>query len=156
MSAKSVIKFKQGDDFKLDLTVSDTNSAAALAAQVTLNAAQAAYDAAVAIIPQVPADIANAQAALTAAHVAYDLSIIVDITGWTMKSQVRWSKELIADLTVTVTDATIGKFSLSAIPVVTVLWIPRNYDCDVEFTRPGSGKVSSQTFIIDTEGDVTE
>ena len=155
MYKKSIINFKQGDDFKLDLMVSDTNSTAALAAQVTLNAAQAAYDATVAVNPQVPADIANAQATLTAAHVAYDLAIIVDITNWIMKSQVRRSGKLMADLTVTIVDATIGKFSLSAIAAGTILWTPQAYDCDVEFTRPVSGKVSSQTFILNTERDIT-
>ena len=79
----------------------------------------------------------------------------VDITGWTIESQVRYSRKLIADLSIEITNAAIGEFIVKAVPSVTQTFPARPLKCDIQFTRPSSGVISSQTFTINVEEDVT-
>lgn len=149
------IPLKKGDDFKLDLTVQDKNNTTAITNYTILEAAQKVLNQVTEADPQVIQDVIDAQAAVVAAQVAYDLSIIVDISGWVMASQVRWCGKLVDALVVTILNATVGTFSISMGSANTALWDTRKLDCDIEFTRP-TGKVSSQTFIIDVKEDVTK
>lgn len=80
----------------------------------------------------------------------------VDITGWTITSQVRYAKELIDNLNVTVTDAANGLFTISLGYTDTASWPIRRLKCDIQFDRPVLGRVSSQTFYIDVEEDQTQ
>jgi len=151
----ATIKFKRGDDFKLDFTVQDTNNTSAIANAAALATAKEELEAAQNADPQVPQDITDAQTAVSAAQAAYDASIIVDITGWTMVSQVRRAGKLIADLNTTILDAATGKFSIFKLSAETQDWPIQKLDCDVQFTRP-TGVVSSETFEIDVQRDVTQ
>lgn len=153
MAKTPSIQFKRGDDFKLDLTVTDTNNVTAIAAASALETAQADYDAALAANPSVPQDIIDTLAILDATQTAYDDSIIVDITGWTIAGQMAWCGQFAANFTMTMIEPTLGTFSMTAGAVVTQTWEPREYEADVEFTRP-EGKVSSQTFIIKVVKDI--
>ncbi len=149
------ICFKRGDDFKLDFTVTDKNNTTSLALLATVVEAQATLDAALAADPLVQQDVDDAQTALDNAQAAYDTSIIVDITGWTMVSQVRRSgKTLIDALDVTILDAAAGTFALTKDSVDTQLWPVLELGCDIQFTRP-TGIISSETFIIKVEKDMT-
>jgi len=140
MAKLPFITFKRGDTFKLDLTVTDKLNETAVAAKVVLDAANAAD-------PQVPLDISNAQA-------TYDAAIIVDITNWTINSQVRWRGKLITDISVVIVNAATGILSINATSEQTEVWEPRDYACDIEFIPGiGAGKVSSETFIIKVEKD---
>jgi hypothetical protein len=80
----------------------------------------------------------------------------VDITGWTIASQVRYARKLISDLDVTITDAAAGEFTISLPKEQTALWPVRKLKCDIQFDRPVEGRVSSQTFIIDCTEDQTQ
>lgn len=80
----------------------------------------------------------------------------VDITGWTITSQIRYSKKLIDDVTVTITDATAGEFTISVDKANTAIWPARKLKCDIQFDRPSEGRVSSQTFIISVSEDQTQ
>ncbi|AHX01065.1 hypothetical protein HL13_gp52 [Dinoroseobacter phage DFL12phi1] len=80
----------------------------------------------------------------------------VDITGWTIASQVRYARKLIADLDVTITNAAQGEFSISLPKEQTAIWPVRKLKCDIQFDRPVEGRVSSQTFIIDCTEDQTQ
>lgn len=80
----------------------------------------------------------------------------VDITGWTIASQVRYARKLISDLDVTITNASAGEFSISLPKEQTALWPVRKLKCDIQFDRPVEGRVSSQTFIIDCMEDQTQ
>ena len=80
----------------------------------------------------------------------------VDITGWTITSQVRYAKQLIADLQVTILDPLAGEFTIALPKNLTALWPIRNLKCDIQFDRPVEGRVSSQTFIIDCKEDQTQ
>ena len=46
----------------------------------------------------------------------------VDITGWTIASQVRYARKLISDLDVTITNGTAGKFTIALPKEQTALW----------------------------------
>ena len=78
----------------------------------------------------------------------------VSIIGWTLRAQVRYSKELVDELDIVITSAGNGQFSLTKAKADTALWPTRKLKCDVEFDRGGT-TVSSQTFIIDVSEDVT-
>lgn len=79
----------------------------------------------------------------------------VDISAWTISSQVRYSRKLISELDATITDGAAGQFTISLPASQTALWPARKLKCDVQFDRPGEGRVSSQTFIIDVKEDQT-
>lgn len=155
MAAKPSIKVKQGDSFSLDLTVLDKNNDLAIANLATQTAAEEAYLAALALDPANPAAVAAALVTLQNAQAAYTESITVDITGWTIASEIRWCGKLITTLTVTITDAETGTFAIAATAEQTQLWKPRIHECDIEFTAALFGKQSSQTFLLDVERGVT-
>lgn len=78
----------------------------------------------------------------------------VDITGWTIASQVRYARKLISDLDVTITDGPAGQFTISLPYSQTASWPARELKCDIQFDRP-EGRISSQTFIINVTEDQT-
>lgn len=78
----------------------------------------------------------------------------VDISTWTIQSQVRYSGKLVDDLDIILVSGGNGQFNLTKAATSTQLWPDRKLKCDVEFIKSGK-KVSSQTFIIDVEEDVT-
>lgn len=84
-----------------------------------------------------------------------DSNAAIDITGWTIRSQVRQSGTLVSALTITVTNASGGLFTASATAATTDDWPIDVLDCDVEFTRPTDGVVSSQPFTITVCEDIT-
>ncbi len=162
------ILFKRGDSFKLDITVTDPNSAAAIAAQVVLTAAevtltnaQAVLATAEATIPPVQQDIDDAQAIvdtavtdLATAQATYDAAIIVDITGWTITSSLRWCGKLITNFVIAIINASIGTFEITATNIVSELWDAREHKMDIHFVRP-SGSTSSETIFVDVERGAT-
>lgn len=135
------LKTKRGDDFKLEMTVTDKKNAAAVAAKTALDAALAA-------VPQVPADIATATT-------TYNDAIRVDITNWDIKCELRCNGRLLMALDVVITDAAEGIFTMAATALETAKWSPDTYKADVQFVRPGFGTVSSNTFSVEVEEDVT-
>lgn len=79
----------------------------------------------------------------------------VDITGWTIRSQVRRGKNLTAELTVAIIDAANGQFRLTAPASATETWKVDTHKCDIEFTQPAIGVTSSETFEVIVSEDVT-
>lgn len=154
MAKAQILKFKQGDDFKLDFTLTDTNNSGAVTAAA---AVQAKRDEIIeledAAIPDLAA-IAVANGELLTLIDAYEAAILMDITGWGIASQLRWCGELIDTFSIDETTLNIGKFAIIATSAQTSLWVPRKYDMDIQFTRV-TGKISSETFILDVEKDVT-
>ena len=82
--------------------------------------------------------------------------VAVDITNFTITSQLRLPDDtLLQALTVTVTDAAAGAFTLSATSNETEGWGVASYQCDIEFIE-GSGEVnSSETFVLNVIKDIT-
>jgi len=80
----------------------------------------------------------------------------VDITNFTITAQVReYDDTLLQALTVTVTDAAAGAFTLSATPAETETWAVQQYQCDIEFVDGGGEINSSETFTINVIKDIT-
>lgn len=152
--SKTSIKFKSGDDFNLDFTLTDTNSALAVDAAALVVTEQKTYDDLLLAVPVDDAAVAAQLIVLDAAKVAYDDATVMDITGWVISSQIRWCGKLIDTFGVDVSQATVGMFTLQAASSQTQLWKPRKHEVDVQFSRV-SGKVSSETFILDIQKDIT-
>jgi hypothetical protein len=148
------IMVKRGDDFRLDMTVQDLNNDAARASKGLMESTYAAYQAALAADPQVPADITSTYNAYVAAEAAFAEDIKVDITGWTITSKLAWVGKLVSTFTIVIIDPLEGTFSVRLGNAQTALWKPREYDMDVQFLRP-EGKVSSETFLVIVERDIT-
>jgi hypothetical protein len=148
------ISFKAGDDFILDFTLTDTNHTSAIEAKAVQDAAEKTLADLKEAEPLDAQAISDATTALLAAQQAYDASILMDITGWGIASQIRWGTNLIDDFEIDMTDVATGKFVLKCAAEKTALWKPKEYVVDIQFTRV-SGKISSQTFIVDVERDVT-
>ena len=85
-----------------------------------------------------------------------DDSVAVDITDWTIKSQIRdGSYALIYEFLVTKTDASNGVFSLSATAAQTATWPLGSALVDIEFTDNTNYVISSQTFTMQLVRDIT-
>ena len=80
----------------------------------------------------------------------------INITNWTITSQVRYTRKLISDLNVNIVNGSQGEFSISLPKEQTALWPVRKLKCDIQFDQPIEGRVSSQTFIIDCMEDQTQ
>jgi hypothetical protein len=80
----------------------------------------------------------------------------VDISDWTIASQVRYARKLISELDVTITNGPLGQFTISLPHAQTALWPVRTLKCDIQFDRPVEGRVSSRTFLIDCMEDQTQ
>lgn len=148
------IVVKRGDDFRLDMTIQDLNNDTAVAAKTAMDAAQAAYDAALAAVPLVSGDVTTTLATLVAAKAAYATAIKVDITTWTITSKLAWCGKLVSTFSVVILAPLEGTFSIRLGSADTALWKPRDYDADVQFVRT-EGKVSSETFQVTVERDIT-
>lgn len=149
-----VLDFKRGDDLKLDFTVQDLNNDAAIAQLSVLTEAEETLAELQEADPVDQSAIDAQQIVVNDEQAAYDALIIVDITGWTIISQVRRGGKLIATLDVTIVDATSGTFTLTQDNLITVDWPVADLECDIEFITT-SGKNSSETFIIHTKRDIT-
>lgn len=156
MSKALTIQFKRGDDFKIDLTFTDTANDIAVAARASLDAAQEAYDMSLEADPQVPVDIAAFLAARDAAQLAYDNAIVVDITGWVITAQARMSDKLINNLTVNVPDPLTGAFTVMCASSLTTDWPVTKLDVDIQVTDSSFGTVSTETFYVEVQRDVTQ
>ena len=85
----------------------------------------------------------------------------VDITGWTITSEVRYARRLVDVIDITIIDAAAGQFTLTKSQAATAVWPagpmdkPRILKCDIQFDRPVLGRVSSKTFLIECTEDQT-
>lgn len=80
----------------------------------------------------------------------------LDLTGWLIRSQVRNVKEgLLADLTVTITGAEEGRYSLAAAASVTATWSPGPAEMDIEYEDPQGLVQSTETLPVQIQRDVT-
>lgn len=79
----------------------------------------------------------------------------VDISTWTITSQVRYARRLVDDLVIVVEDGPNGVFSITKGTADTALWPTRTLKCDIQFDRT-EGRISSNTFLIEVEEDQTQ
>ena len=169
MTHTPTIAFKRGDNFKLDITVTDPSNDTAEAALLVLTAAQVDLTNAQALLayleavipPDQPAIDAQqivvdaAVTALAAAQATYDAAIVVDITDWVITSNLAWCGTVIEIMEVTITNASLGTFNVRAYEVATILWNIRKHSLDIVFTRAPEGSTSSETMIVDVQRGAT-
>jgi hypothetical protein len=148
------ITFKRGNDFSLTFTVQDLHSEASIAAATAISLAKDALIAVQTADPQVPQDLIDAQAAIDAAQATYDAAIIVDISLWSITSQIKQRTKLIDNMVITLDDGPAGVFTVSKPAADTAVWPIMELDWDIRFNK-APGIVSSETFIVDVIRNVT-
>lgn len=149
-----VLDFKRGDDLKLDFTVQDTNNTAAIAQLAVLTAAQTLLTELQAADTVDPVAVSAQETVVATEQATYDALIIVDITGWTIRAQVRRGGKLVDDLDISIINATQGCFAILKDDLLTAAWPIADLECDIEFITT-AGKNSSETFIIRVKRDIT-
>lgn len=87
------------------------------------------------------------------------LGTAINLTGYTFKSQVR-ATSFVDTLTVTVTDAANGVFTIAATATATANWpvtdsLSSKLFCDIQFTN-GTTVTSTETFQIVVVEDITQ
>lgn len=87
------------------------------------------------------------------------LGAAINLTGYTFKSQVR-ATSFVDNLTVTVTNATNGVFTIAATATATANWpitdsAQSRIFCDIQFTK-GATVSSTETFQIVVVEDITQ
>ena len=82
---------------------------------------------------------------------------LVDLTGWTARSQARSSTDaLVYEFPVAIPDPTNSTVYLTADQAITEGWAVGVIFCDVEVIDPDGRKTSSETFTIEVEKDITK
>lgn len=88
-----------------------------------------------------------------------DLTIPVDLTTWTITSQLRRrNSELVDNLVVTKLPQagdTLGKFTITAAPATQTDWPLGDLFCDVKFVDADGRVYPSQTFIVRVIKEIT-
>lgn len=77
-----------------------------------------------------------------------------DLSGWTVRSQVRDNDTLVADLEFSWVDQTAGTYQLRLDD--TTAWPTKLLQCDIEYTTDAAQVVSTETFGITCIRDVTQ
>lgn len=149
-----VYTFKRGDDFKLDFTLSDTNHTTAIDLKADLDTQNEILQQLKAADPVDSAAVAAQDAIVIAADAAYEAAIVMDLTGWVITSQIRLHNELVNDFVIDESNLDIGKFAVTLPAAQTALWKPGKHEVDIQFSRV-AGIISSKTFIVDVEKDIT-
>ena len=84
----------------------------------------------------------------------FDGAAMLDLTGWTISSQVRTQTgDIVATLTVSNRNDPAGTFVLSA--GATTTWPVGTLHTDIQYTRPDGFITSTQTLVIDCVADIT-
>jgi hypothetical protein len=80
----------------------------------------------------------------------------LDITGYQIKSHIRYKNNLVKNLAVSFTDAALGKYKLSAASSDTASWPISDLDMDIEFTDLSGKVTSTNTIIVRVISDITQ
>lgn len=130
------VRIKRGDDFRLQMAVRDRLNEDAVAAKEAYITAYQEWRDAVNTDPPDDGVIATKYATAEAALLDYENQSIVDITDWTIKSAIAWGGKISGILDVAIEDASNGVFTVHLPKDDTLLLKPREYDFEVQFTRP--------------------
>lgn len=79
----------------------------------------------------------------------------LDITGVAIRAQVRNKDELVDDLVVSNRNDALGTYVLTSSGSTQAWPAPKELVCDIEYTLQDGQVVSTETFIVATEKDVT-
>lgn len=78
----------------------------------------------------------------------------VDLSGVTIGAEMRLGATTITP-TATITDAAAGEFKLTATAATAETWTVGAYKCDIEFTDIGGNVISTETFYVVIDPDIT-
>lgn len=78
-----------------------------------------------------------------------------DMAGWTLRSQIRRNKVLVAECTVAWLDQVAGKYRLT-VPAGTAGWPVDTLRQDIQYVSPAGQVVSTETFMFQVIEDVTQ
>lgn len=79
----------------------------------------------------------------------------IDLTNWTIRAQVRMGTQLLAELDIVYVDRAAGAYRILAAPAVTSTWPVNKLQADVEYTTATGQVISTETFEVDCQMDVT-
>ncbi len=80
-------------------------------------------------------------------------SVAQDISGWAVRSQVRDGSTLVSELVVAITSAADGTYTLTKSD--TTAWPVKTLSCDIQYTTASGQIVSTETFQIVVQADIT-
>jgi hypothetical protein len=81
--------------------------------------------------------------------------VVLDLTGYAVRAQIRRSDVLVASLTVTFTNPSAGIMNLTATAAQTDAWPAGTHKCDIEFTDLTGDVFSSDTFDVIVLEDIS-
>lgn len=84
-----------------------------------------------------------------------DNEVAVDITSWTIRSQIRQGSTLTQALTITKTNAANGIFNITATAAQTSSWSVGSHSVDIEFSDASSVVFSTETFTLRLLEDIS-
>ena len=150
------VRIKRGDDFRLQMAVRDRLNEDAVAAKEAYNVAYQEWRDAVNADPPDDGVIATKYAAAEAVLLTYENASIVDITNWTIKSAIAWGGKIFGILEVVIEDVDNGIYTIYLSKDVTYWLKPREYDLEVQFTRPDGDVTTSIDMKLIVDRDIVD
>ena len=150
------VRIKRGDDFRLQMAVRDRLNEDAVAAKEAYNVAYQEWCDAVNADPPDDGVIATKYAAAEAVLLTYENASIVDITNWTIKSGIAWGGKIFGILDVIIEDVDNGIFTIYLSKDVTYWLKPREYDLEVQFTRPDGDVTTTIDMKLIVDRDIVD
>lgn len=150
------VRIKRGDDFRLQMAVRDRLNEDAVAAKEAYNIAYQEWRDAVNADPPDSGVIATKYAAAEAALLTYENASIVNITNWTIKSAIAWGGKIFGVLQVIIEDVDNGIYTIY-LPKNVSYWLkPREYDLEVQFTRPDGDVTTTIDMKLIVDRDIVD
>jgi hypothetical protein len=85
-----------------------------------------------------------------------DTGSVADLTGWTVRAQLRQGNTLVDTLVYTAVDLPNGRFTLKNGAAGTTGYPVSTLVCDIEYTDPSGVVASTETFGVQVLADVTQ
>lgn len=150
------VRIKRGDDFRLQMAVRDRLNEDAVAAKEAYNIAYQEWRDAVNADPADAGVIAAKYAAAESALLVYENNSIVDITNWTIKSAIAWGGKVYGILDVVIEDVDNGIYTIYLPKSITYWLKPREYDLEVQFTRPDGDVTTTMDMKLIVDRDIVD
>lgn len=150
------VRIKRGDDFRLQMAVRDRNNEDAIAARKVYETLYQEWRDAVNEDPPNGGVIAVKLYAAEAALLEYETASVVDITNWTIKSAIAWGGKIAGVCDVIIEDLDQGIYQIYLPKEVTYYLKPREYDLEVQFTRPDGDVTTTMDMKLVVDRDIVD
>lgn len=84
-----------------------------------------------------------------------ECTVPVNLTGWTVRSQVRYGETLVDSLTFEIVSVGAESSQYKLTRDITTDWPVGKLNCDIEYTTDQDQIISTETFFIECEKDST-